>query len=85
MTQDFTLEIPPGAKTRYAAGPYDQATGTPQYTLEVSIPTHIRSQVEVKQFLLQGAGGLTWGWDIRNKSTWPAFIIAKRDGVLLTL
>ena len=85
MTQDFTLELSPEAKTRYVAGPYDQASAIPKYTIEVSIATHVRSQVEVKQFLLQGAGGLTWGWDIRNKSTWPAFIVARKDGVLLHL
>ncbi len=84
MTRDFTFELPSSGKTRYSAGKYDQGTATPKYTIEISASSHVRDQVNVKQFLVGGAGEVTWGWEIQNKSTWPAFIIVKKDGVLVT-
>ncbi len=85
MTRDFTFELSPGAKTRHVAGAYDQATSTPKYTIEISAPSHVLDQVEVKQFLIENAGGVNWGWSIQNKSTWPTFVIVKKDGVLMTM
>lgn len=84
MTNDFTFELPPRGKTRYGAGQYDKATASPKYTIEVSVPLHVRDKVTVAHFLIQTVSGLTWGWEIHNDSTWPAFVIVKRDGVLLT-
>ena len=85
MNKDFTFELSPRGKTRYVAGAYDQTTATPKYTIELSAPSHVRDQVEVKQFLLQNAGGVSWGWDIHNRSTWPVFVTIKRDGGLIAL
>jgi hypothetical protein len=80
---DYTFELQPGGKTRYPAGPYDQGTNSPKYTLEISAPEHVRQQIEVKQSLVGTQSHTTWVWDIRNKSTWPVFVIIRKDGVLV--
>ncbi len=84
MTErDYTFQLSPGTKTRYNAGPYDQETCSPRYSLELSVPEHARRQVDVQQYLMGNEGSRIWVWDINNKSTWPVFIIIKKDGVLV--
>jgi hypothetical protein len=78
--KDYSFCLGPGIKTRYIAGPFDVKTHKPHYELIVSIPTHVRNQVEIKQFLLGTPDNCQWGWDIKNNSTWPASVIAKKDG-----
>jgi hypothetical protein len=80
---DYTFQLPPRGKTRYNAGPYDQTTQSPRYALDVSVPEHVRHEVDVKQFLMGSEGNRLWVWDIENKSTWPAFIIVKKDDILV--
>jgi hypothetical protein len=82
---DYTFELSPGKKTRYSAGTYDRDKMQPRYTIEISAPVHVKNLIEVKQFLLQNAGGFEWAYDIHNKSTWPAFIIIKKNDVLLDI
>lgn len=78
--QDCTFCISPGGKTRYIAGPFDTSSRTPRYEIEVSVPKHVRSQVEVNQFLLGTPEDCQWAYDIKNRSTWPVLVIIKRDG-----
>jgi hypothetical protein len=85
MTEsDHTFVLSPGGKSRYNAGPYDQSTGLPRHTIDVLTPDDfVKSQVEISQFLMGPEGDRSWVWDIRNKSTWPVFVIIKKDGVLV--
>jgi hypothetical protein len=82
-SKGYTFELGPGNKTRYPAGPYDRDTQSPRYEIEVQIWQHRSRQVEWNQFLMGTEGNFTWCWDIENKSPWPAFIIIKKDGVLV--
>ena len=52
------------------------------YEIEVVVSGHVRHLVEVRQFLMGPEGRRFWVWEIENSSTWPAFIIIKKDGVL---
>ena len=81
--KDYTFCLSPGNKTRYAAGPFDINTRKPRYEIEINIPSHVRNQVEVKQFLMGSENNYQWVWNIENKSTWPAFIIIKKDGQMI--
>ncbi len=81
---DYTFELSPRSKTRYNAGPYDPQIHTPRYTIEVLLPEHVKHQLEMKQFLMGKEGSHLWVWDLENKSTWPAFISIKKDGVLVS-
>jgi hypothetical protein len=82
--QDYTFRLDPGDKTRYVAGPYDPKTRSPHYTIEIDVPKHIRGQVEYKQFLVGTEGKREWGWDIKNNSSWLAFIIIRKDGEVMS-
>lgn len=85
MTEpNYTFELSPGRKSRYNAGPYDQDTGLPRYTIDVLAPDDVaKSKIEISQFLMGPEGSRLWVWDIVNKSTWPVFVIIKKDGVLV--
>jgi len=78
--KDYTFCLMPGAKTRYTAGRFDAVTRTPHYEIEINVPSHVSDQVRVSQFLLGTPENCQWAWDIKNNSTWPAFIIIKKDG-----
>jgi|WetSurMetagenome_2_1015567.scaffolds.fasta_scaffold106301_3 hypothetical protein len=77
--KDYSFCLSPGIKTRHIAGPFDVKTRKPHYEIIVSVPTHVRNQVEIKQFLLGTPDNCQWGWDIKNGSTWPAFVTIKKD------
>lgn len=79
----YTLLLSPGGKTRHAVGPYDKENHTPLYTIEIGVPSHVKHEVEVKQFLLQFGKEYQWTYDIHNTSSWPAFITIRKDGVPL--
>ncbi len=81
--KDYTLCLSPGGKTRYAVGPYDRESQTPRYTIEISIFQHVKHQVAVKQFLLGSGNQYQWAYEIHNKSSYPAFIIIKKDNVIV--
>jgi hypothetical protein len=83
--KDYSFLLSPGGKTRYIAGAFDYEKREPHYEIEVSIPHHVRDQVEMNQVLLGSPQKNQWGWDIHNKSSWPAFIIVKKDGILVKL
>jgi len=83
--QDYTFQLASGTSTRHSAGPYDQETNTPRYEIEISMPSHVRHQIKVEQFLMGNEGSRIWVCDIKNNSTWPAFIMIKKDGVLLRI
>lgn len=80
---EYTFLLPPGGKSRYNAGPYDQEMRSPRYEIEVLIPNDMRYQVEIKQFLMGTVGNHIWVWDLRNEATLPAFITIKNDGVIV--
>ncbi len=81
--KDYTFVLGPGGKTRWAAGPFDVKTRQPRYEIEISIPAHVRNQVDVNQFLLGTPDNCEWAWDIKNRSSWPAFVIIRRDGEII--
>ena len=81
--KDYTLCLMPGTKTRYAAGPFDVKTRAPHYEIEINVPSHVRNQVEVNQFLLGTPENCQWAWDIKNDSSYPAFIYIKKDGQMI--
>ncbi len=83
--QNYTFQLAPGKSTRHPAGPYDQETHSPRYEIEISVPSYVRHQIEVKQFLMGKEGSRIWVWDIKNNSTYPAFVIIKKDGALLRI
>lgn len=81
--KDFSFVLSPGGKTRYTAGPFDVKTRKPCYEIDVSVPTHVRNQLEIQQFLVGTPENCQWGWEIKNRSTWPAFVTIKKDGELI--
>ena len=72
-----------GWRVKLAPEAEPKEKATPRYSIEVSAPGHVRHEIHVTQFLMGTEGNYTWVWDIENRSTWPAFIIIKKDGVLL--
>jgi hypothetical protein len=78
--KDYSFILSPGGKTRYIAGPFDAKTHKPHYEIDVSVPTHVRNRVEIQQFFVGPPENYQWGWDIKNRSTWPAFVTIKKDG-----
>lgn len=78
--KDYTFYLMPGGKTRYIAGPFDINTRLPHYEIEISVPTHVRDQIEVNQFLLGTPENCQWAWDIKNNTSWPTFIIIRKNG-----
>ena len=83
--KDYSFSLAPGGKTRYIAGAIDYEKRTPHYDIDISVPQHVRDQVEVKQFLLGSPQNCQLGWDIHNKSSWPALVVVRKDGVLLKI
>lgn len=80
---DYTFVLMPGAKIRYNAGPYDQATHSPRYEIALSCPTHVAHQIHEEQFLMGAEGHRIWMWAMENQSTWPVFVLVKKDGMLV--
>jgi hypothetical protein len=78
--KDCSFYLMPGQKTRHIAGSFDIKAAKPIFEIEVSVPTHVRHQVEISQILLGTPEKCLWAWDIKNNSTWPAFVIIKKDG-----
>ena len=78
--KDYSFCVLPGNKTRHIAGPFDRKDRTPHYEIEIDVPEHVRSQVEVKQFVVGTSENCEWAWDIRNNSTYPVFVTIKKDG-----
>ncbi len=77
---DYSFCIMPGKKTRHIAGPFDVKTRKPHYEIDISIPAHVCEQVEINQILLGTPESCQLAWDIKNNSSWPAFVIIKKDG-----
>ena len=82
---DYTFMLSAGAKFRYNAGAYDRTMNTPHFEMEVSVPSHARNQIQTKQFLMGTEGNYIWVWDVENNSTWPAFLIVRKNGVLVKM
>ena len=82
-SRDYSFILWTNQKTRHIAGTFDYEKKEPHYEIEISIPAHVRDQVEVNQILIGSPQDCQWGWDINNKSSWPAFVIIKRDGFLV--
>ena len=80
---DYTLQLGPKSKTRYNAGPYNQESQSPRYEIDYSAGPDSYHLIEISQFLMGKEGSRMWVWDIENKSTWPVFIMIKRDGQLI--
>ena len=77
-----TFVLDPGKKKRLFAGTYDVKSRKPQYEIDINVPKHVRNQIEVNQKLIGNEDYCQWAWDIKNNSTWPAFITIKKDGVI---
>lgn len=80
---DHTFILEPGQNKRVNAGPYDREQRRPQYEIEVVVPSHVRNQIEMNQFLIQTGEGYLWCWDVKNKSSWIAFFKVTADGQLI--
>jgi hypothetical protein len=80
---NFSFVVGAKTKIRYAAGPYDKVGRSPHYEISWSIWKNETDNVEAEQFLMGKEGNYTWVWDIKNNSTWPAFITVKCDGVII--
>jgi hypothetical protein len=78
--KDYRFCLIPGSKTRHVAGPPCVKNRIPHYEIEIDVPSHVRDKVEVKQFLLGTPKNCQWAWDLKNNSTWPAFVTIKKDG-----
>lgn len=83
--KDYTFSLSPNSKSRHVAGPFDTKTHKPDYEIKISVPNHVKSQVEVNQILLGTPENCQWAWDIHNKSSWEAFIFIKKDGILVKI
>ena len=78
--RDYTFRLMPGKSTRYLAGSFNATTRTPRYEIEINVPSHVQNQIKVEQILTGTKDDCQWAWDIENKSSWPAFILVKKDG-----
>jgi len=81
--KNYTLSLSPREKRRFAAGKYDTENQKPFYEMEINCPKHVRNQVEYDQFLLGTPDNCQWAYKFHNKSSYPVFIIIKKDGVLI--
>lgn len=81
--KNYSFLLSPGNKTRYIAGSFDVKTRKPCYEIEVNVPTHVRNRVEIQQYLVGSPENCQWGWEINNKSSWPAIVTIKKDGELI--
>jgi len=81
--KDYTICLSEGSKIRYIAGSYDRKKSAPRYSIEIVIPEHVKSQVQVRQLLIKFSNNYQWSWDIHNKTNWPAFIVIKKDGEII--
>ncbi len=80
---DYTFMLEAGQKRRYIAGSYNPKTMLPKYELTINIWNHIKGKVDCDNILLGDKDNCSWACDLHNKSTWPAYIIVKKDGELL--
>jgi|GEM_PF-2329675 len=80
---DYTFELSPGEKKRYIAGAYDPKQMTPQYEIIIDVPNHVKPQVLCEQILVGKPEKCNWGYNLENKSSWSAFVIVKKDGVMI--
>jgi len=80
---DCTFCLEPGQKRRYIAGEYSPKEMTPKYEIEVNAVHHVKPQVICEQVLVGNPEKCSWAYDLENKSTWPVFVIVKKDGEML--
>lgn len=74
--------LPPGARFRRQAGPYDLESQSPRYSFQVSAPDEQAKRQVVDNSEVMGAPGRHfYVWDIKNNSTWPVFLTLTVDGV----
>ncbi len=83
--KDYSFILSPNQKLRHIAGTFDYDKKQPHYEIDISVPQHVRNQVEVNQIIVGSPENCQWGWDLSNKSTWPAFVTIKCDGVIMKL
>jgi hypothetical protein len=77
----YSFVLDPGKKRRRIAGTYDVKSQRPHYEIDINVPEHVRNQIEVNQILIGNEEYCQWAWDIKNNSSWPAFVTIKKDGV----
>lgn len=82
---EFSFILSPKQKMRHIAGTFDHEKKQPHCEIDISVPQHVRDLVEVNQILVGSPQHCQWGWDINNKSSWPAFVAIKCDGVLMKI
>ena len=71
ILKEVTLD--PKGETVLSA-PYDLETHLPRVVLRVSIPKHVRRQVEIKEELIGKPGNCLQTFRVKNGSAWPAFL-----------
>jgi hypothetical protein len=81
--RDFTFQLDPGQKRRYIAGVYNPKEMTPRYEITINAPHHVKPQILCEQILLGNPENCKWACDFENKSTWPVFVIVKKDAEML--
>ncbi len=80
----FTLQVAPNSKARYNAGCYDPKAYSPKYGVEVLTPYQgVQSQVDINRVVMGSEGDHFLVFEIKNNSTWPVFLSATKDGVLM--
>lgn len=80
---EYSFLLGPGKRIRKIAGQYDVKLHKPHYEIEINVLEHVRNQIEINQVLVGDEEYCQWAWDIKNNSTWPAFITIKKDGIIL--
>jgi len=79
---EYSFILGPESKIRHIAGPFDVDARKPHYEIDISIANHVHELITIEQFLT-GPENCQLGWNIINKSSYPAFVIIKEDGKLL--
>jgi hypothetical protein len=83
--QDYTFPLNPNSKIRHIVGEFDIKTRKPHYEIEIKSQPYIKNQVEVTQIMVGTPENCQWAYDIHNKSSWPIFVILKKDGEVLKI
>ena len=77
---DYTFCLMPGIKTKWS-GEYDPAVARPSYDIRISAGPDCRELITLSQVLMYQ--GTLWVYELKNGSTWPAFVSILKDGVLV--
>ena len=83
VEKDYTFCLEPGEKKRYIVGPYNPQEMAPKYEIIINAPHHFKPQILCEQILVGNPEKCNWAYNLENKSSWPVFVIVKKDGEML--